>query len=439
MAAEGIPVGRWSGDIRTGVDRTRSADWDYRSPGRRVASEDRRRTAEDTDRAGHSGVVMLEHSGDLAGSCPGDLPGDPVVDRRSGRVNPAVEPSRTWSVACRRDGSSGADSPAKGWAVRTGDSRVDLDTADLAADIPGSVHAAGTVPAAADSPDSGAASVEPAAAAAELRDVPVLPEAAPERAVPGWVAFDRRTMSTEAGPEVPLRGNLRPPEVAGWVAADGPGLWAADPSVVDLREDPAVAAAAAAVAAGPTEDPAAEQHLRREPLVDSDRRELVPVDRGEPDRWGHGRTADRWELRDLPAGRRALEDRYRAGGRAEAEEAPGCCAADRPGSPNRPGSGAAPRGTTCTRSPCPCSGSPGWSELGRRSRPGSSGCASDSAAAEVLPAASVPLGHPGCPGLAVAGIVAAASKRPTCLFGEKVSNCGRNFNRLSLGISLIPP
>lgn len=59
-------------------------------------------------------------------------------------------------------------------------------------------------------------------------------------------------------------------------------------------------------------------------------------------------------------GLRASMDHCHAEARAEAAEAPGCYAADPPDSPDTPDSGAAPRGTTCTRALCPCSGSPGW-------------------------------------------------------------------------------
>lgn len=112
---------------------------------------------------------------------------------------------------------------------------------------------------------------------------------------------------------------------------------------------------------------------------------------------------------------RALEDHFRVVVHEEAVARPGCYAADRPGWPGRPDSGAALHGTTCTRALCPCSESPGWSGSGRRSRPGFSGCASDWAA---VPGhgSLAHRDHPGCPDSVAVEIVAAGSKRPTCLF-----------------------
>lgn len=358
-----------------------------------------------------------------------------------GTASPAAEPNPTWSVACRRGGSFAADSPAKGLVDRTVDSQVDLDTADLAADSPGSVHAAGTGHAAAGSPGS---AVPWAPAAAVHRDVPV----ALEPAVLDWVPFARPTKSTAADLLVVARhhpGNLRPVVAVDSAAApDGPDLWAADlrPGVVpgDLAAVAAAAATAvAAVAVVGLRVALAELHCQRElPAVDW----VLPVDQDAPGRRVRDRTEDHSELPVHPEERHALADHCRAGGHVEAEVAPGCCAADRPNSPDKPGSDATLHGTTCTRWPCPYSGSPGWSGSGPRSRPESSGCASDSVAEVALHAASVRRAHPGYPGWAVAGIVAAASTRPTCLFSfggkKKVSNSGRNFNRLWSKNSLFP-
>lgn len=81
-AVEDSRVGHWSADSQLEVDRTRSGDSDCRSPGRRVASEDRRRTAEDIGLVDRSGVVMLERSV-APDSCPAaDRPEDLAEDQR---------------------------------------------------------------------------------------------------------------------------------------------------------------------------------------------------------------------------------------------------------------------------------------------------------------------------------------------------------------------
>lgn len=261
--------------------------------------------------------------------------------------------------------------------------------ADSVADIPGSAHAAGTVHAVVDKPGSGAS--VPAVVA--LRDVPAVLEPVPL----GLAAFALRPKSAEVAE--PLHDNLR--EVAADSAeADGPDSSAAVPKVVPVRVGLAAAAVAALELA---------EHLPRAVLPDS----VLQFDRADqhaPDHL-HVLPEDHSDLHH-----RASEGHFRVAGRAAAEAAPGCCAADRPNSPDKPGSCATPHDTTCTRSPCPCSGSPEWSESGRRFRPKSSECASDLAAAEAHLAASARRDLPDCPGWAAAGIVAAASTRPTCLF-----------------------
>lgn len=137
-------------------------------------------------------------------------------------VNPAVEPNRTWSVACRRDGNSAADNPAKGLVGRTADNQVDLDTADSAAGIQDNGHAAGTDHAAADSPGSGAQ--EPAGA--ERRDDPV----ALGLAGPDWVPFVLSTKSTVVVPlgvVQPHHDMLRPAAADSAAAVNEPDLWEA--------------------------------------------------------------------------------------------------------------------------------------------------------------------------------------------------------------------
>lgn len=399
-AVEDNRVGHWLVGNLPGVVRMRSEDSDCRNLGRRAASEDRRLTAEDIGQVGRNVVVMLGRLVALADSCPaGDHPGGLVEDLRWGRASPGAEQIRMWSVACLRDDNFVADNPGTGLVDRTADSQVDLDTADSAADSPDSVHAAGTGRAVADSPGSG---VPSAPAEAELRDDP----AALERAAPDWVPFDRPKKSTVADPLAVVQlhhDNLRPVAADSAAAADGPGLWAAEPGVVP--EDLAAAAAAVVAAAGPRVA-LAEQ---REPPAADWALPAVPDGRDRPVR---AQTTAHSELPVHPAERHALADHCRAEGRAAAEAAPGYCAADRPNSPDKPGSGAAPHGTTYTRSPCPCSGSPGWSGSTPRSRPESSGCASDSAAAVALHAASVPRAHPDCPGWAAAGTVAEKRHKP---------------------------
>lgn len=112
---------------------------------------------------------------------------------------------------------------------------------------------------------------------------------------------------------------------------------------------------------------------------------------------------------------RALEDHYRVEAREGAVTTPECCAADPPDWPNTPGSDATLHGTTCTRALCPCSESPGWSGSVRRFRPGSSGCASGWAEGPDHGSSGL-RGHRGSPDSVAVGIVAAGSKRPTCLF-----------------------
>lgn len=369
----------WLGDNRKEADRKHWEDWDCRILGRRVASEVRQQVEADIVREVRtSAAVMLERSEVPADSCPA---GDP-----------AAEPSRTWSVAYLRDvmDMPVVDIPAMDSAVHTADILVVLDKVDSEADSPGSVRAVGTGHAAVDN----LGSVALAPVAAEHRAVRV----GQEPMVPDWVPSVQPKTSV-AEPE-PHHDNLRP--VADSAVGDGLGSWAAALAVGHPVEPAAVAV------------PVLAGHLRREQPLD-----LVPV--SAPDQravMDHLRVPkEDHSVPDRPEERYALEVHCRAEGRAEAEATPECYAEDRPNSPDTPNSGATPHDTTCTRSPCPYSGSPGWSESGRRSRPRSSGCASDWAAEELrLHAASVLRGHRGCPDWAVVGIVAAASKRPTCLF-----------------------
>lgn len=112
---------------------------------------------------------------------------------------------------------------------------------------------------------------------------------------------------------------------------------------------------------------------------------------------------------------RALEDHCHVEAREGAVATPECYAADRPDWPNKPSSDATPHGTTYTRAPCPCSESPEWSGSARRFHPGFSGCASDWAEGPGH-GSSARRGHRDCPGWVAVEIVAAGSKRPTCLF-----------------------
>lgn len=79
---EDRPVGHLSEHIRREVARTRSADWDFRILGRRVASEALLQIGEDTGQVVRNGAVMLEHLAVLADSYPaGELLVGLVVDR----------------------------------------------------------------------------------------------------------------------------------------------------------------------------------------------------------------------------------------------------------------------------------------------------------------------------------------------------------------------
>lgn len=112
---------------------------------------------------------------------------------------------------------------------------------------------------------------------------------------------------------------------------------------------------------------------------------------------------------------RALEAHCHVEAHEGAVTTPECYAADRPDWPGKPSSGAALHGTTCTRALCPCSESPGWSGSVRRFHPEFSGCASG-LAEDPGHGSSDPRGHHDSPGWVAVEIVAAGSKRPTCLF-----------------------
>lgn len=116
-----------------------------------------------------------------------------------------------------------------------------------------------------------------------------------------------------------------------------------------------------------------------------------------------------------PEERHALEDHFHVEVHEVAAAELECYAADRPDWPSTPDSGATLHGTTCTRALCPCSESPGSSGSVRRFHPGSSGCATGWAEDPDRGSSGL-RDHPGCPDSAAVEIVAAGSRRPTCLF-----------------------